>query len=115
MRPVFNIPDTKALSISPDGKTLATGGLKNTVKLWDTSTGQEVRSLSGHAGRILDVVFGVKDGALASVGLDGQIKIWQADTGAIQNTLPGSSGAAQTLAFSPDGKILGCTLLRTRR
>jgi WD40 repeat protein len=35
------------VAFSPDGKTIASGGADNTIKLWDIPTGTELRSLDG--------------------------------------------------------------------
>src|SRR4051812_1727237 len=37
-----------AVTFSPDGKLLASGGGDTPVSLWDVSTGREVRQLRGH-------------------------------------------------------------------
>jgi WD40 repeat protein len=37
-----------AVAISPDGKTLASGGTDKVVRLWDLATGKVRRELTGH-------------------------------------------------------------------
>jgi len=39
--------DVNSVAFTPDGKALASGSLDGTVKLWDISTGKELRSLEG--------------------------------------------------------------------
>ena len=36
------------VAISPDGQTLAGGGWDSTIKIWNLSTGQVIRTLTGH-------------------------------------------------------------------
>ena len=45
-----------SVAFSPDGRTLATGSHDGTIKLWDTATGVEQRTLTGHSGSISSVV-----------------------------------------------------------
>src|SRR5262244_1534646 len=36
------------IAYAPDGKTVATGGWDNLVRVWDVATGRQVRQFEGH-------------------------------------------------------------------
>ena len=56
---------------------IATASSDKTITLWDVQTGKELKTLSGHKGRVLSVSFS-PDGALIATGgaYDGTIKLW---------------------------------------
>src|SRR5437899_2173399 len=61
-----------AIAFSPDGKLLASadgyeGSQDNTIRLWDVTTGDERRCLTGHQGGIYCVAFS-PDGKLVASG-----------------------------------------------
>ena len=58
-----------ALSFSPDGKTLVSGGRDNTVRLWDVQTGELKNRLKGHRDDINAVIFS-QDGEILESGSD---------------------------------------------
>jgi WD40 repeat protein len=66
------------VTFSPDGRRLASAGLDETVKVWNTATGQEVLSLAGHPGAVASVAFSPDGQRLASASLDGTVKVWDA-------------------------------------
>ena len=70
--------EIRSLSISSDGRFLATGGLAQTVKLWDAAA-LERGPLSqgvGHSSRIESVCFSADDKQVTSVGDDANIFVW---------------------------------------
>ncbi len=92
---------------SPDKKMKATVADRQ-LKLTDTTTEQELRTLSGHTGNVFEVVFSPDGKRLATASDDGQVRIWNVTSGETQVTFtPGA--AAYHLTFSPDGRTITTT------
>ncbi len=101
----------QALAYSPDGKTLASAGDDQTVRLWDLATGTAHRVLRDHTDAVLTVAFSPDGRTLASGGYDKQLRLWDVATGGlVNNFLRVSSGIITGTAFSPSGHWLawGC-------
>ena len=81
---------------------LATGSYDATIKIWDTGTGKEIRTLSGHASGIRCLQF--DDTKLISGSLDRTIKVWNWRTGECISTYTGHQGGVICLHF--DSTIL---------
>ncbi|MCT7964076.1 hypothetical protein NG791_25695 [Laspinema sp. D1] len=94
----------KSITFSPDGKTLASGSLDTTIKLWDVETGKEIQTLTGHDGAVYSIAFSPDGKTLASVSLDNTIKLWDVKKGAEIQTFPGHEFGVYSIAFSPDGQ-----------
>jgi WD40 repeat protein len=103
-----------SIAFSPDGRILASGSMDNTIKLWDVTSGRELRSLTGHANRVLtghanrvwSVAFSPGGRTLASGSDDGTINIWDVASGRELGTLDGHANSVVSIAFSPDGRTL---------
>jgi len=92
------------ISISPDGKTLLTGGPFDLVQVWDLATGARLRSLSFN-GPVTAARIAPDGKTIAIGGRGGDLVLWNptTDTRTLLGTL--ESGALH-VAFSPDGKTL---------
>lgn len=89
----------------PRGDSILTAGVDQTVRVWDRSTRELLRTLQGHEAPLVDLAW-LRDGAAASASRDGTIRIW--DLAAPprargQGSLP---GRVLRWRFSPDGKEL---------
>ena len=77
-----------AVAFSPVGKVVASESQESThpsasgvIKLWDVTTGRELRRLSGHQDHIKALHFSPDGKWLASGSRDHTIKLWDVGTG----------------------------------
>jgi WD40 repeat protein len=109
-KPVRTLPgDARALSFSPDQKTLAgTDGTE--IKLWDIATGQPSQPLAGSQLGIDSVAFSA-DGKLLAVGSsDNTVVLWETRTREQARVLRGHVAAISAVAVSGDDKVLASGL-----
>jgi WD40 repeat protein len=70
------------VAYSPDGRHALTGGDDRTARIWDTGTGEQQLTLTGHPGGVRAVAYS-PDGRHALTGGedDGTARIWDTGTG----------------------------------
>ncbi|MDE0300848.1 MAG: hypothetical protein OXN17_19590 [Candidatus Poribacteria bacterium] len=66
----------RSLTFSPDGLTIASGGIDGTIRIWEISTGNNLHTYEGHIDRVNSVVFSIDGNMLASGSHDGTILLW---------------------------------------
>jgi WD40 repeat protein len=95
-----------SVTISPDHEILASSSGDQTIKLWQLSTGKEIRALEGHNYWARTLAITPDGEILVSGSDDNTIKLWQLATGKPLRTLKGHCRWVRALAMTPDGQIL---------
>jgi hypothetical protein len=103
----LSVPSGGAAAFSPgDGAWPASGG-DGDVHVWDTITGEEHLTLTGHTDSVFNAVFSSDGARLATNSLDGTTKVWDLATGRELLTLSGHSGNFPLgVAISPDSTAI---------
>jgi len=76
----------KVVGFSPDGKYIITGGRDKTAKLWEVSTGREMRTFQGHNGTVQALCFSTDGKLIATGSTDKTVKLWDVATGRLVMT-----------------------------
>ncbi|GAA4074179.1 serine/threonine-protein kinase [Actinomadura miaoliensis] len=105
-----------SVAFSPDGRTLAGGGLEDDIQLWDVGTGFRTARFTGPLWRrtaalfrlrlIMSLAFSPDGGTLACGGHYPGVRLWDVKSHSRIGTLSGPTDSLWSVAFSPDGKIL---------
>jgi WD40 repeat protein len=93
----------QCVAFSPVGCRLASSG-GGQLKVWDAASGQELRTINGHAA--WSVAFSPDGARLASAGADHRVKVWEVASGQELCTLKAHADMVTSVAFSPDGMRL---------
>ncbi|KAI9057822.1 WD40 repeat-like protein [Trametes sanguinea] len=104
--------DHSVVSWSPSGELFTCTGKRNVVSVWDTQTGQRVRTFAGHSDMVTAVVFTADEQHVLSASGDGSIRRWDvrsAPRGAFSVVLCWQADGDMhitALAVSSDGRCM---------
>ena len=98
--------DVQSVAFSPDGQTLVSGSVDQTVRMWRVSDGALLHKLEGHTDPVYGVAFSPDGQTLASGSMDQTVRLWRVSDGELLRKLEGHTGGVISVAFSPDGQTL---------
>ncbi len=91
--------------VSPDSNYVATGSRDKSAKLWEVSTGREVRSFLGHSASVICMDFSKEGKYLLTGNGDATAKIWEVATGKEIFSVKPDDERVTDVAFDPKGKF----------
>ena len=100
------------VAFSPDGRTLSVGDLDGHVSLWDVASGKRRAEFTAHTQEVKSLAFSHNGRLLASGGEDGRVTVWKVAGGVAP--IPVRHAAIETIAASPDGRLLALAELSSR-
>lgn len=95
-----------ALLFAPDGRTLLSGGKDGVIRVWDRTTGKEVRRLAGHRGEVAALALSRDGKALVSAATDQTVRRWDVAAGREVGVFAVPDRKLTWVALAPDGKAV---------
>jgi WD40 repeat protein len=86
--------------ISPDRNTIATGSADKSLLIWNSATGQAIRSFSGHSMEVTDLSFHGSGMGLFTSSIDGELRMFDLRSG--------SSAPTTMFGAKDDGTEFSC-------
>jgi WD40 repeat protein/class 3 adenylate cyclase len=93
------------VAFDPTGARVAVA-TPNGGEIWNTETGERVRTLTGGTGVLVDIAYSPDGSLIAAAGVDSTVHLWDAGSGVQRLVLGGQGGPLYAVAFSPDGSRL---------
>lgn len=97
--------EIESLDYSRDGRLMISGG-RTSLKLWDVSTGREIRTFAGVTDAVYSVAFSPDAGWIITGCANHKAELWDVETGKAIRSFKGQTkdDLIDSVAFSPDGR-----------
>ena len=102
------------VAFSPDGSQILTGSVDDTAKLWNKSSGLEIRSFIGHTDWVHVAKFSQDGTQVVTGSYDHTAKLWDKEIGTETRSFIGHTDIVWDVSFSPDGTEIGRASCRER-
>jgi WD40 repeat protein len=109
LEPTREVP-VHCLAWPGDGKTLISGSSDCEIRIWSTTTWQQITVLTGHTAPVYDIAISPNGRILASASCDETARLWNLEHGQLISSPLQHANHVHCLSFSADGKVLaiGC-------
>jgi WD40 repeat protein len=94
----------RSVVFSRDGSLALTGSDDKTARLWDVTTGREVRRFENDAA--VTAALSPDGRSVLTGGDDGTVKLWSVTAGSVLQEFNRHSDTVTSIAFSPSGQVI---------
>lgn len=101
-----SLGDSDALAVTRGGDFIASGGVNNTIRIFETASLKELSFGLGHQAGIHALALAPNGKSLVSASVMGDFLAWGPSTGKINAAWKGPKGGEVILAFTPDSGTL---------
>ena len=92
-----------SVAFSSDGMKIVSSSHDNSVRVWDASTGMQLKELKGHTSWVYSVAFSSDGTQIVSGSDDNSVRVWDVSTGMELGKLKGHTRLVRSVAFSSNG------------
>lgn len=102
----FKFPDPVDMVAFMPGGAMAAIAMRNSILMWNLSTGRCVKKLEEHRNKVSSCIFSKNGKSLATSSFDHTVRLWEPVTGQSIHCFEGHTDIVTTVMFSPDDTLL---------